>query len=377
MQRRPLRPLLRVLFVALLFAPAARASTDGPALGRHAPDHGLAIFVGSENKERKVVKRSDGVRQSREGSREPIDLSGLRGKVVLIHASPWRDRDGTAASVQLVAELLCANEDRDIAAIGISAGEPSEELSKRAEALGIDWPVALVGGEGASTVYYSPESLGEETLFLVGRSGELAWRGDPVAEESALLEAVDAALRAVAAPPIGRELNAELADAQASYYAGDWVEARSLARKLEKKHGGEEDAASTAIVEDAKLLAELVDRHEHDIVVRASEAVGKHRYVEFLTIQEAVDRGFERTDAPKEIKELGKAAVKGMSGTMFDDAQRWMELAEDRPVLFPVRQSSQGDRYAKKLEKFVKASPNDFGEKQWARKMLEEYAAVW
>ena len=133
---------------------------------------------------------------------------------------------------------------------------------------------------------------------------------------------------------------------------------------------------SQAIARDANHLAELVYEHERDLRVRAREAIGKRNFVEFLALQEAVERGFKRTDLPKEVKEFRKSAFKGMVGTMFNDAERWMKFQDERPVLFPARKSGKGDRYAKKLKSFVQSSVNDFAEKKLARRMLEDYAAA-
>ncbi len=277
---------------------------------------------------------------------------------------------------RLIDDALRSNEDRGIAAIGITAGEPGEEISKKAERLNIRWPVALVTGEGRGTPYYAPDELGPELLLLVGRSGEVVWRGDPLEEEKAFLEALDSALRGYDAPVVGRDLRPELAGAQATYYRGDWEKARSSSRKLKKRYAGKEDRVSQAIARDANHLAELVYEHERDLRVRAREAIGKRNFVEFLALQEAVERGFKRTDLPKEVKEFRKSAFKGMVGTMFNDAERWMKFQDERPVLFPARKSGKGDRYAKKLKSFVQSSVNDFAEKKLARRMLEDYAAA-
>lgn len=361
-------------FLALTHA--APPTTTGPAVGHHAPDHRLRGFVGADSSNQKVVKRNQDGRTTRTGSTAPTDLSDVHGRVVLLHSSPWKDAERTATVARLINDALRSNEDRGIAAIGITAGEPGEEVSKKAERLDIRWPVALVTGEGRSTPYYAPDELGPEFLFLVGRSGEVVWRGDPLGEEKAFLEALDTALRGHDAPVVGRDLRRELAEAQATYYQGDWEKARSSARKLKKKYTGMEDRDSKAIARDANHLADLVYEHERDLRVRAREAIGKRKFVEFLAIQEAVERGFKRTDLPKEVKEISKVAFKGMVGTMFNDAERWMKFQDARPVLFPARKSGKGDRFAKKLKSFVQSSPHDFAEKKLAKRMLEDYTTA-
>ena len=73
-----------------------------------------------------------------------------------------------------------------------------------------------------------------------------------------------------------------------------------------------------------------------------------------------------------EIGEIVKQNRKGLASGYFLDALTWLELQEQRPVLFPARVDSAGKRFAKRIAKLARNS-NDTDVTRIVRGMLAEF----
>lgn len=365
---------LSLCAATLICAPVAALSepTD-VVIGQHAPDHGLEDFAAmGDPASGRVVKES----RSSDAHDEVLmsaDLDDLRGRVVLLHALDWEDSEALVQTLPLLRDLLYSNAHRGIAVISIVAAEPGEQAQAMAESHDVSWPVALVHGE-LSTPYFSPETLGTNYIHLIGRSGQVLWKGGAISGRDELLEALQSELIKHAAPVLDRGLHEELGKAQELYYSGEWMKARKLAEKLVRKHGDDDSEPSKAIAADAKHLLARIAEHEHDLSLRARDAMSRRSAFQFYEVQYAVDAGFARSDLQERVRETAKEAPKGLTGHSFPTTEDWFEFRDEQPVLFPARKSRAGERFAKKLKKYTKSTVNNVPATQLAQRLLDEYA---
>ncbi len=73
----------------------------------------------------------------------------------------------------------------------------------------------------------------------------------------------------------------------------------------------------------------------------------------------------------QKLKEHKKDTIRAAA---IADGSRILEALANRPVLFPARKSSAGDRIAKELTKALRKTNNDIEPTQLARKLLRKYA---
>lgn len=293
-------------------------------------------------------------------------LAFFHGKVVLVHPVPAEAGDPT---LELLADLAEACEDRDLRLVGLAA-EGSLQSWKLA-GLGVSWPVAeVVPGESA---WWPAE--GRPPVAVVGRAGEVRWSGAPLDDEQAFLEAVDTALRLPRGPRLAADPGPELAEVAEALWQADWLRAEKEARKAEKSLSGQRDEASRAAARRAEDVLAALERHGEDLLAEATGAVRADQGLVYWRARTALEQGFPRSPWAREAKALEKEAMRSNLVLVFVDAEKYLtDVHPERPILFPVRRSPEGDRFVRTLEKFVKASDNAAGTTLHARRMLERYA---
>ncbi len=63
--------------------------------------------------------------------------------------------------------------------------EQGDHAESRAREENIDWPLATTSLRNNSSPYVPTDKHERKTVFMIGRSGELAWRGNPLVERRA------------------------------------------------------------------------------------------------------------------------------------------------------------------------------------------------
>jgi hypothetical protein len=89
---------------------------------------------------------------------------------------------------------------------------------------------------------------------------------------------------------------------------------------------------------------------------------------------ESCKSAFARGDIAADLARLEKEVHKD---TFFEmrlmDTQKYREMLDDRPILFPVRRDAAGDRFASRLEGFVRSTPNSTDETRTAKELADRY----
>ncbi len=345
-----------LLTLALLFPaqePAAPATPAAFTIGQPAPDLQIDRWL-VEPKPKTSSSSSSGT-----GKRgEPL-VSGSTQRWSNYHEAKIVFHAPLAGTLPLLAELADAGSDRALSLVGWTIADDetkAREVLKRV-------------GEGAWLgVPKSGSPLGPLTpeLLVIGPNGELVWAGTGK-DEKGFVAAVDEALARPRAKALGAPLAPELAPALTEYWKGAWAKARGAADTLAKKGG------SDALVTDAKRIVAAVDELERDLGVAAQDAVGKMQLHELVEIEWLLGIGIPGP-TQKRVSEMVKdIAGKSLQGGSADDARKWLEIAARRPLFFPARDESAGERYAKELEQFVKRSSNLTGPQQRALALLERW----
>jgi hypothetical protein len=307
-------------------------------------------------------------------SKGPSSLKGMTGKVVVVHFMHPESQDATFHTLPLLRDLKSANEDRDFDVISLLPEQ--EDIEAFQQTFQIDWALAEFQQNSASPYLLNKSSRGNY-VWLISRSGFLAWQGDPKKSEKSFLKEATNLLNQVAAPSLGRPLDPALEKAVAAYRSGKWEAAHKAADKLIKKHAGKHQTENQIIFDDASHLSRLVSEHELEIANQAIKALAKQRTLTFLELKQAIDIGFPKSDVRKQmeqrLKEYNKRTI---SAGSLADGTRVFEALADRPALFPARKSTAGSRIEAELQKALKKTNNDIQPTQRANILLRKYAAA-
>ena len=344
-----------------------------PEIGKPAPSHALKHWLGdptpSTNSKQKVVtKESFGG-----DADQPKQLAKLIGRVVMIHAMQPNSQGVLRHTAPLIRDLHRANLDRGIGLITLIPKEDGNlDMIERLE---ISWPVAEYSADSKSP-YLDSTFQRDNYVWIISRSGFLAWHGNPQKSEKEFLSTVQRMLDQSSAPSLEIVLNTALNKAVSAYADGDWNDARRRAEKLLKKHGKRSGEDDQIIYVDASYLVSIISEHESSLVLKAKTALDKKRLLQFLQFQHAIKQGFAKTDSVKQTSKALAEYKKNRIGSSLEDAIALRELLIERPLLFPARKSSAGDRLNKELEQFVMRSSNDISPTQLARKLMDDYSSA-
>lgn len=347
---------MHLFFTLALFFPAQEPAAAAPAaftVGQPAPDLQIERWV-VEPKPKTSSSSSSGT-----GKRGEAVVTGSMQRWSTHHEAKIVFHAPLAATMPLLAELAEAGADRALSAVGWTIADDEakakEELKRLGEGAWLGVPKS-----GGPLGPLAPE------LLVLGPNGELVWAGG-AKDEKAFTAAVDEALARPKAKPLGAPLAPEFAAALTEYWKGAWGKARSAADKLVKKGGSE------ALVADGKRIVAAVDELERDLGVAAQDAAGKTQMHELVEIEWLLGTGLPGPTQKRVSEMVKEISGKSLQGGSADDARKWLEIADRRPLFFPARNDAAGERYAKELEQFVKRSSNLTGPQQRAVGLLERW----
>jgi hypothetical protein len=268
-----------------------------------------------------------------------------------------------------VRDLVSANSDRRLAAIGIVNATDRESARAQAKSLQLEYPIAMHDFDQGGLAFVDLAAQPVSFVFVVGRGGGLAWMGDPVAEERKFLAALNAALALPEVVRIERPLHERLNKARGEYYAGRLSRALDMAVNEQKVA---EKGADSALLDDARLLERAALDAQHTWLRAISEAAARKDATAYVSLLGACETGFARGEVAKDLERIEKELHKNNFFEMLVlDAKKYQALMEDRPVLFPSRKESAGDRFAKKLEGFVRSTSNSTNESRTAQALVD------
>ncbi len=349
------------------------ASTWRPAVGQPAPEPALAAWIDDVASKDGTKKLEQTVRSAGDvpTSRKAKTLAELADHVVIVHTFAWGDGLSVGKALPLIRDLLAANSDRRLAAIGICDFVETETARGNAKSLFLEHPIAIEKFEESHPPFVDPKLHPPCWAFVVGRGGGLRWQGDPARDEKAFLTAVKDALEVPEVAAVGRPLHERLAKALAEYYAGRLSRALSLA--MDERDAAQK-SADKAGLGDAQMLEKTV--HESQLIwLRDLEnAAAKQDSTAYVALVRACRLGFAKGDVAKDLERLDREAHKdGFFEMRLIDSQKYFEMFEERPILFPARKDAAGEKFAKKLESFVRSTANSTEETRSAKALADRY----
>lgn len=317
-----------------VLAVAASAKETGPTVGAGAPEIGPCSWF---------QKDKD----------NPAAIAELRGKVVLVHTFAVGCVPCERKGVPLVAEAVRANADRGLTAISITAYNP--ELEKLLAKNGVTHSVAMMSVNTKTCPYVDISRNGFTYVFVVGRDGLIAWRGNHTVKDRDFLKAVAGALAVKPVPALEGPLASELDKAAAFYMQSRFKDSRKAARAVMDRHAHRTDSRSEKVVRDAAALIERIDTLSAELASRMQAAWENRSAVAFVEAGNAIENGFAGTETNKRAMQLVKeAAADREFAAGVKAALEWIKLIEERPVLFPVSRERGSRAFEKKLAKFIR-----------------------
>lgn len=301
-------------------------------------------------------------------AKQPGDLAQHHQKVVLVHFLDWTQPQLGEDLIELVREVLQANADREVRAIGITATDAA--AADRVREAGIDWPIGLTPVPQSPSPYVDPTK--DEPMALIGRSGQLCWRGNPVTNRQGFLQALEDALPQIAAERIERDLAAPLTAALEAYYDGALAKAIVEAERAQGRPEADEQLRRDAahLIERASASELRWLRAMRDTSTRRREFDSYVRHVEAL--REAFPKSSGKEAAAHE-KELAK---RGDNALRLRGERKLFELQRQRSALFPARQNRINDAFAKKLEQLLSDKRISDEPRQRAQDLIDRYRSA-
>ncbi len=382
-----------------------------PRVNQPAPAHGVPDLErktdgGSLRSDRSTgFSAGEGMEGMQQGSRNrELSLESLHGEVVLIHTMGVESEVCRTEALPLMRDLLRANEGRGLTVITFLLGEeelelveedegageedegsgdededaddptPEDELAEIAKRPGVEHPLAFTTPE--QSPYFQPQMNGITYVTMIGRSGEVAWAGNPVEDQKQFLATLRQELVDGTAPALSINSSAALDDVLDDYYEGRWASARRKAEKRVKQLAKAEGQAELDEREDLQRIIQSVTDAERDHLADLSTALGDRKSYRFYWERNILLRAFPKGETAKAVEEMSKRPDRNNFAGSFIDAERYFEFAQERPVLFPVRKSRDGDKFARKLEKFLRKTNNSVRVTQEAKALLEVYVSA-
>ena len=126
---------------------APSAPTDAtwkPVVGQPAPELGCTVWIDDGPPSKGTITTSVSSEHGVPVSRTAKRLSDLQDHVVIVHTFAWNDAAATDKALPLVRDLVAANSDRRLAAIGIAdaiEADAARRQTRRSRRL--EYPIAL------------------------------------------------------------------------------------------------------------------------------------------------------------------------------------------------------------------------------------------
>jgi hypothetical protein len=328
--------LLQACFPLVALAAAATARSDGDDLqpGSLAPPHALQSWIQGEMRE----------------------LAELRGRVVVLHTFAWNCDSCLRKGIPLSVELGRANAPEDLQVLSITTPAERENTLKVVKDFGATQPIAAENPMGGTCPYVDMAN-GITYMWVIGRNGEIVWRGDPSTKEEECLEAVRMALADRSDRALGRDVHPALAEAAGHFAAGAYGDAREAADKLAKEHARGKDAEAQAIAADAAYLTGRVDSRLAELTAALEQAVEARDADAFVAQRTELIRGFPKRDAEAAMKAADPALDDPAFKSAVAEAEAWLTLKYARPALYGVRHDKSAERYVASLKKFLQENP--------------------
>jgi hypothetical protein len=325
-------------WVASAQSPASRASNDkGPEVGDIAPELQLNDWL-----------------QNPGGG--PSSLLKLRGKVVLIQTFAWNCPTCLKTGIPLAVNLREANADRGLAVTSITTPAYREETLKVMKEKNMTHAVALEDPTQSACPYVKIPINPITYLFVIGRKGDVVWRGNPSQDQKGCLEAVQRALNQAPGPySLDRSLHGQLKKAWQAYFAENFTEARAIAEMQSGLHSGNKAAASATIATDASYILGRIEEFAGSLLKSLDAAVKARDAVKYVEAREFLKNGFAKSATWDEARPVIEAAEKDKEfAAAVKLASQWRDLHRQRPALFPVARDAAATSYAQALKKFIK-----------------------
>lgn len=298
------------------------------------------------------------------------DIAKLHGSVIVVHTFDSRDAEMMASGLRLLKEVADATTDRYVKLVALVASDDGESAKHALEHVGLETPLGAIAAERR---YFDPTQHGPRAAFVIGRGGELMWKGDLLADTKGFCAALKTAVERHAAPALDHALAPELDAALADYWAGRFVKARDAAKKLAAKAAKTEGDAAKLVAGDGTYLAGKVDEHERDLAQRCKQAAAAQTVETLVELETVLQLGFDKPLADAASEALKEIASKTIHFTRAKDARDWRDLERDRPLFFPARNDADGKKFARKIEAFLRATPNSTPPTQRAKWLLDQF----
>lgn len=383
--------------VAKPAAPVAKPTARLPlAVDRPAPDLGITEWFGkgniisgpigkivrigggdlpggmpeiTEELEAKIKESFKGIGKAMNaGRKQPGDLAQYHKKVVLVHVIDWAEPAASSDLIDLMNDVVKANEDREVQAIGIM--EDDEKSKTRAGEAGVAWPIGLTSLRNSPSLYVTPTK--QSRVFVIGRSGQLVWRGNPSTDRAGFLKALAAALNQLGAQRIERNLGEPFDDALSLYYGESLTKALAQAKRL--KTAARTDARQRVDAEHLRIAAKDTELSW----LRAMRAGAQRRrdFDKYVRNIDGLVKAFPRGTG-KEARAHEKATSRKSSNALrLKDERKLQALQIIRPALFPARKNKKHDRFAKRVNKFLSSKMLTNEAERRALDLLDRYRST-
>lgn len=333
----------------------ASLQKDGPQRGGQAPEHGLRSWIQTTD--------------------EPRELSQLRGRVVIVHTFAWNCSSCVKVGIPLAVDLLQVNKKRGLSVISVTTPAMRDSTKKVMQDMGMKHAVAVENPFKSTSPYIDVSKNAITYMFVIGRNGDVVWRGDPSSHLKECLAAVQHALNQEGGRQLARELDEKLSKAVAPYFAGDYGRARSTAKKLASRYGRSRKPKSVAIAADANYLIERIDSVGKMLGERLERAMKDKDLAGLLSAKDELERGFAKDELWKKLAPSVKAMMNDKAlAADLERAAAWRELQMDRPPLYPLRRDKSSKRYASRLKKLIARYP-DSSEAERASRLLDPFVS--
>lgn len=353
-QRTRVRSALLVLALPLL---SAFGGDDGPQPGDVAPEPGL----------RGWIRRADASRDT---------LKELLGEVVVLHTFAWNCSPCLRVGIPLAVDLTDANEERGLRVFSITTPAQREETERVLDEFDVRHPVASENPFRNENPYVDASANPTTYVFVIGRSGEVVWRGDPSRDLDECLEAISEALGSSAGRGLARAPHEDLREATREYFSGSCVKARKAAEKLRDRHAKKKSEESQRIAADAAHLIERIDALAERLST-ALETAREHRDAPAMVrARDEILARFAKDELAETAEAISKeAAADPDFGARITAAEAWLALEDARPPLFPARRDKASVKFAKALRAYLEDSEDGFGRAE-AEAWLDRYPSA-